>query len=225
VNVVPAASSENVIQFADVQGFYYAVQIGVYGSPRNSQRLFGINPLIEERLANGNYRYMTGTYSSLQEANAARDAVRAAGVPDAYVVIYRNGVRINAREAQTFIDAGEKTLSDISDKTIINVTRSEEERRLQSENVFFKVQLGAYRNQVPVEVVNAFIAISEEGLSVITDAQGLTIYAAGKFKTLAEAELLKTKVQIGGITDAFIIAVDGEKKIPVQDAKLILGIR
>jgi len=225
VNVAPGASTESVIQFTDVQGFYYAVQIGVYGSPRNSQRLFGINPLIEERLANGNYRYMTGTYSSLQEANAARDAVRAAGVPDAYVVIYRNGVRINAREAQTYIDAGEKTLSGISERATVNTNRAEETRRLQSENVYFKVQLGAYRNQVPVEVVNAFIAISEDGLSVITDPQGLTIYAAGKFKTLAEAEALKMKVQTGGITDAFIIAVDGDKKIPVQDAKLILGIR
>jgi cell division protein FtsN len=219
---VPSPTS-STIALSQLDGFYYAVQIGVYGSPRSSERLFGITPLIEDRMANGNYRYLTGIYTSLAEANESRDRIRANGVPDAFVVVYRNGVRISVREAQDYIAAGENPQSTgITAKSDVS-QGAEEQKFSRAENIFYKVQLGAYRNQVPVEVVNAFIAIAEEGIQIITDSQGLTIYLAGKFKTLADADILKNKVQSGGITDAFIVAVEGEKKISLQEAKDIIG--
>lgn len=221
----PAVSSGTQVSFAEMPAFYYAVQIGVYGSPRTSERLFGISPLIEERLANGNYRYMTGIYATLAEANASRDLIRENGIPDAYVVIYRNGQRISARDAQDFIDAGEKPIVQEFNRKFGTEPKIAEVRSVSAENVFFKVQLGAFRNQVPVEVVNAFIELADDGIQMITDAQGLTIYLAGKCKTPAEAEILKNKVQAGGIPDAFIVAVEGDKKITLQEAKEKLGIR
>jgi cell division protein FtsN len=216
----PTSSSMSLSQ---LDGFFYAVQIGVYGSPRTSERLFGITLLIEDRMANGYYRYLTGTFTTLAEANEARDRIRANGVPDAFVVVYRNGAKISVREAQNFIAAGESPFaSGITAKS--EVSEGLDEQRLRrAENVFYKVQLGAYRNQVPVEVVNAFIAIAQEGIQIITDSQGLTIYLAGKFKTFAEAEALKNKVQTGGITDAFVVAVEGEKKISLQEARDLMA--
>ncbi len=220
-----AVSSGTQVSFAEMPAFYYAVQIGVYGSMRTSDRLFGISPLIEERLANGNYRYMTGIYATLAEANAARDLIRENGIPDAYVVIYRNGQRISAHDAQNFIDVGEKPIVQEFNRKFGTEPKIAEVKSVRAENVFFKVQLGAYRNQVPVEVVNAFIELADDGIQIITDAQGLTIYLAGKCKTPAEAEILKNKVHVGGIPDAFIVAVEGDKKITLQEAKEKLGIR
>jgi hypothetical protein len=222
---ISAGAPENIIPFSNISGFYYAVQIGVYGSPRTSERLFGITPLIEDRMANGNYRYLTGTFASVDEAVTTRDRIRAAGVPDAFVVVYRNGVRINVAEARDFIAAGEKTTASQSGiQTGIDVSVSAERAR-RAANIYFKVQLGAFRNQVPVDVVNTFLAVAGEGIQILTDVQGLTIYLAGSFKTPAEAEALRNKVQTEGIPDAFIVAVEGDKKISMQEARELLGIK
>ncbi len=212
------------IQFDSVEGFYFAVQVGVYGKPRTSQQLFGITPLIEERLANGNYRYMTGTYTSLEEANASRDRIRANGVPDAFVVVYRNGERILVREAQDLINAGQQPASNIS--LLGNTSRPavQADRSVRAANTVFSVQIGAFSHPVPDEVMNAFRQLSSDEVFSIQGENGLVIYTTGRFKTPDEAELLKTQLQQSGIPDTFVIAIEGTTKISLQEAKELLQI-
>jgi hypothetical protein len=85
---------------------YYTVQVGVYGSTRTSDRLFGISPLIEERLRNGNYRYFSGYYDNREEAIAWRNEIRDRGVTDAFVVAVYNGERISLAEADRLREQG-----------------------------------------------------------------------------------------------------------------------
>ncbi len=225
-STMPDIPAGTVMNFDDISGFYFAVQIGVYATPRTSERLFGITPLIEGRMPNGNYRYMTGVYASFEEATRVRDRIRAIGVPDAYVVAYRDGRLISVREAQELIDGGTQT--NVITPVVPTVElrdRTQEDRRLRAENIYFKVQLGAFRNEVPAEVMNAFVSIADEIVQFFTDQNGLYVYTAGNYKSFEEAEKLKIQIIERGINDAFVIAMEGGKKISLQEANEILEIQ
>lgn len=215
--------SDDIIEFTTLEGIIYTVQVGVFGSPRNSNQLYGYKPLIQDSMKNGNYRYMIGLYENYSQAIEVRDEIRRTSVPDAFVVVYRNGSRISNTEAQNYISEGEK-ISKFTDLSKISTTKSQEkELSIRAEQIFISVQLGAFSNQVPVEVVNSFIRISETGIDFFQNQEGYTIYTAGKFKSIEEAEELKQKIQASGIPDAFIIATENGKKISIEEAIRIIS--
>ncbi len=103
--------TEETKTIEESSALYYTVQVGVYGSTRTSDRLFGISPLIEERLRNGNYRYFSGYYNNREEATAWRNEIRDRGVTDAFVVAVYNGERISVAEADRLREQGVEIFS------------------------------------------------------------------------------------------------------------------
>jgi len=238
-----SSSSFETTMMNDLDGLFFVVQIGVYGGARSSEQLFGITPLIYDRLNNGYYRYFSGTYSSYEQAVDSQTRIRNLGVSDAFIVAYRNGKRISVSEARRLIAEGERTVEtstrttteDITPVKIDNKTtesttmenKNEIEKNLpeRAKNISFRVQLGAYRNNVPVDVLNSFITIPDLNIQVITTDDGLNIYTAGNYNNMEEAGALKQRVQNAGIDDAFVIAVENNKKITIDEAKRILNLR
>lgn len=85
--------------------------------------------------------------------------------------------------------------------------------------LFFSVQLGAYREVVPVAMANRFLVFASRGVSIYKDANtGLTVYQVGALNTYAEAAALKAEAVSSGITDAFIVAWNDGKMIGVEEA-------
>ncbi len=85
--------------------------------------------------------------------------------------------------------------------------------------LFFSVQLGAYREVVPVAMANRFLVFASRGVSIYKDANtGLTVYQVGALNTYAEAAALKAEAVSSGITDAFIVARNDGKMIGVEEA-------
>ena len=85
-----------------------------------------------------------------------------------------------------------------------------------------QVQIGSYKNQLPVEVLTKFMTI--KGVEQTEIENELTRYTTGTFKTYDEAQAYKTTItEEKGIKGAFVIALHGDELIPVNQARELLG--
>lgn len=90
--------------------------------------------------------------------------------------------------------------------------------------IVFKVQIGAFKEEVPLEIANKFLKIAKKGVKNYKDQNGLTIYTVGTYKTYAEASTVRAEVVAeAGITDAFIVAYKDGVKISIDEARALMG--
>jgi len=81
------------------KGVYYKVQVGAFRN-KIPQNLFdGFAPLHGESVSNGVVRYTAGFYMTLERAKSAKNQIRDLGYKDAFVVAYKDGVRIPIYDA------------------------------------------------------------------------------------------------------------------------------
>ncbi|HET6226563.1 MAG TPA: hypothetical protein VFF27_09810 [Bacteroidia bacterium] len=88
--------------------------------------------------------------------------------------------------------------------------------------IVFKVQIGAFKEEVPLEIANKFLKISKKGIKNYKDENGLTIYTVGKYTTYEEADKSRQEVAAEGLTDAFVVVYSAGKKISVEEAQKLL---
>lgn len=96
---VPATAVETRL------GLFFTVQIGVYSKPATMKQLNYVSPLITKKLPNGQIRYSTGMFTSLEAAEPKRKEALAKGVKHAYVTAYYKGERITIAEAKELLSA------------------------------------------------------------------------------------------------------------------------
>jgi hypothetical protein len=90
--------------------------------------------------------------------------------------------------------------------------------------VVFKVQIGAFKDEVPLVIANKFLKVANRGVKNYKDSNGLTIYTVGTYRSYEEASAAKSEISAAAnITDAFIVAYKDGLKIPVDEAKTIIG--
>jgi hypothetical protein len=94
---VPAIAAE------EIKGLYYSVQVGVFNRPATEEQLHHINPLVTLRLENGQIRYSTGTFLSVEDARPKKQEVIEKGILDAFITAYYNGKRISLQEAKALL--------------------------------------------------------------------------------------------------------------------------
>ncbi len=95
----------------EIKGLFYTVQVGVYNRPATKEQLHDINPLVTRRLENGQIRYSTGTFRSVDEARPKKGEAVEKGVADAFITAYFNGERISLQEAKKLLaEQGEAIL-------------------------------------------------------------------------------------------------------------------
>jgi cell division septation protein DedD len=92
----------------------------------------------------------------------------------------------------------------------------------KSTNIVYKVQLGAFKNEVPVDIMNKYLTIADKGIANFKSGE-LTIYTVGNYTQLSAAEAVKLEVIAKGITDAFVIALNNGEKISLEEAKKLGG--
>jgi cell division septation protein DedD len=226
-----------------IKGLLYTVQVGVYSKPVKAGQLYNITPLYYELNKKGLYRYTSGIFDNIREASAAKDVIVKIGVTDAFVSAYINGKRIPMEEAATIVSQqGKAAFANMQGMNmqpkVIPMSNEKAKNENNTEvtpssnkvapagntpaNIVYKVQLGAFRNQVPVEVMNKYLSIAEKGISNQKNGY-LTIYTVGNFKSLQEAESVKADVVAKGITDAFIAVFNNGSKITIEEAKRLEG--
>jgi N-acetylmuramoyl-L-alanine amidase len=76
----------------------FKVQIGTYlKDMKNSEKFSGLQ--IEEKILNGTYKYFVGNTSSKIEADKLRGTMVEKGFNGAFVIAFKDGIRINVKEA------------------------------------------------------------------------------------------------------------------------------
>ena len=185
------------------------MQVGVYSSAKTSAELKGVGPLKTEKLSNGLIRYTTGTFANLNEANDRRDQVRAAGIPDAYVVSFKKGQRSASSQASS---------SRSNFNGSVTSTRA-------NQGLLFKVQIAAYKTKVSIAGDPMLNQLSSFGVDFTATSSGLFLYTAGSFILKKEADELRNELINLGISDAFVVAFNGGKKISIAQADKIAAQR
>lgn len=79
--------------------------------------------------------------------------------------------------------------------------------------VYYKVQVGAFRNRIPQNLFGDFAPVSGEAL-----ANGITRYTAGFFLNFENADQAKLTIRRLGYGDAFVVAFRDGKRIPLYEA-------
>ncbi len=224
-----------------IKGLLYTVQVGVYSKPVKAGQLYNITPLYFELNQKGQYRYTSGIFNELKEALKAKDVIVQIGVSDAFVSAYVNGKRIPMEEAAAMeLQKGKTVFAQVpgvnvqpkiipmdntaitSEITMQTSQTKETEILNKAANIVYKVQLGAFRKEVSVEIMNKFLSIADKGIANYKNGD-LTIYTLGNFSSITDAEKLRAEVIALGITDAFIVAFNKGQKITIEEAKSMGG--
>lgn len=220
-----------------VNGVIFTVQIGVFKDEVSHSRLKNLSPLYKDFTNSGLIRYMVGQFTNFELANQKKIEIRNLGIKDAFVTAYKAGKKIaisQAREELKTVPPTQKEETPVKSEVSTtdnskNKTTEPTESKISipsnynAAQLSFRVQIGVFSNTVPVEVVSSFIQLSQlNKLDQFVNLDGKTVYTLGSFKSLTEARTLKDDLLKKGITDAFIIAFDGQQKVPISEALKLL---
>ncbi|MDF1672053.1 MAG: SPOR domain-containing protein, partial [Vicingaceae bacterium] len=254
----------------NIDGVFYAIQVGVYSKPVTAGQLNNVSPLNSERLANGLIRYTSGVYKNINDANSAKDRIRGIGITDAFVVAYNGGQKITVAKANEMLadntdnntsnetSPGLVTPEDIEDneeennttENEVDNTNTEEENNeeetsdnneLDNDNIEddsnedevidtepittapetlnleFKVKLGEYEEDVPVEDAALFLKLTGRGVKNYEE-NGKTIYTIGSFTDYQTALDMQIEMKEEGIESPTTIVFRDGKEIPLEEA-------
>ncbi len=82
----------------------------------------------------------------------------------------------------------------------------------------YKVQIGAFKEEVPIEMAVIFMKLAPKGVNYRLREDGFTVYTVGATNSIEEANRLKQEVINEGITDAFLVAFQNDKQVPLSGA-------
>ena len=214
-------NSTNVTNTTDL---FYTVQIGVYKNAVTAQDLKNLSPIYEEH-AYGFIRYTTGKYNDFKKADIEKNRIIQLGITDAFVSAYYNGKRLSVADALKIGIQNKGTNSEqIEVKYPEQQINNNKSINIIKDSVIFKVQIGSFKEQVPIAKVARYLEIAANyGLNQDKDENGIIIYSIGKFKSYDEAIKMRDVVINNGEKDAFVVAYSGKQKISVNDAKKTLN--
>ena len=116
-NQAPGAAEADPIEIK--QGLFFTVQIGVFNRPVGSEYMHNMDELLTIRLPNGQIRYASGVFNSVEEALPRRDEALNNGVKGAFVTAYYKGERITLSEARRLLEEnGESILQSEIEKIV-----------------------------------------------------------------------------------------------------------
>lgn len=79
----------------------------------------------------------------------------------------------------------------------------------------YKVQIGAFKEEVPIELAVVYMRLAPKGVNYRLREDGFTVYTVGATNSIEEANRLKQEVINEGITDAFLVAFENDKQVPI----------
>ena len=193
----------------------YSVQVGVYRAAEAPAAIASIQPLQTVPTKSNLFRFTSGRYSNRASADSAKMQIIKSGIKDAFIVVYKNGVVLNNDNERLAVN-NKKTKANIN--SAVAKKENSSEPVSQPGQLIYKIQIGAFKNDVPYNMVESFLAVINKGISVKTDAQrGLHIFYIGNCNSYNEASVLQTEIVSKGVKDAFIVALKDGKRIPITE--------
>lgn len=177
-------NAAEVTAVENIKGLFYTVQVGAFSKPIAKTGVFNISPLVT-KYVNGLYKYTTGIYKSVQNADGRKMEVRAKGIPDAFVIAYYNGERVTLIEASKIIqEQGEGAFARKAEgsntETVNNNTNIEESSQLNDNND--RLNENTTTREVSMYALPSYLASQKS--NSITIAEELKIASLSEKKTI-----------------------------------------
>jgi tetratricopeptide (TPR) repeat protein len=103
--------------------------------------------------------------------------------------------------------------------TIAEEPESSTDEETETPGVVFKVQIGAYKSELPQTAKTLYDKISKlRKIEKYTDERGITIYTIGEMTDFEKAKKLQEQIRQESIKDAFIVAFKQGKRISLEEA-------
>ncbi|HOK37692.1 MAG TPA: hypothetical protein P5538_00890 [Bacteroidales bacterium] len=226
------------VDLKSTTGIFYCVQIGVFRNRVSSERLFNLHPIMFDEYKPGLVRHTFGKYYSLQKAIEEQNKIRALGIPDAFVIAYKDGEKIDLNTAGKLL-ALENNLP--QDEILVNldvkpqnipqnpvqnqVNQQQSGQAAETNQTLSKpeyyIQIGVFSKELNTFIVDNFRKIAGNSQLISIKQNNLTIYRIGKFNKYSDAQNKLTEVRQSGIKDAFVIALIDGKRVALNIARNI----
>lgn len=188
----------------------FRVQLGAFARPISKGTFADVPDLTVVKTEDGLYKYMSGSYSTFEQAANAKAQLLVKGYGGAFIAAYKNGKRVPLEKAgAVYIKQEKENLSDSTQQSA-NVKSL----------VTFKVQLGVFKNAVPTDVMANLNKIP--GVQHDLTPAGLTRYTNGNTNDYKAILALKDQMKAQGFPDAFVIAFFKGQQITVPEALELL---
>ena len=201
-------SLENESMGIDPNQVIYRVQIGAYKNGISGDVFANVPELFEVKGQDGIVRYSSGTFTNVKDAAERKVDLLINGFDGAFIAAYKQGERVTL--ASTGVNVSEGARDEVVDKVA---------NAVNPENVFFRVQLGAYEEDIPTKVLDQFFKIGN--VKPMNFGDGIIRYMTTQFDTWPEAKAILKKAIAAGIDDAFIVGDFNGKFISEEAARLL----
>ncbi|MCB0793294.1 MAG: hypothetical protein KDB88_01035 [Flavobacteriales bacterium] len=182
------------------------VQLGAFRNKLSKNIFEGIDDLVVIKGEDGLTRYYSGSFPEMNAAARHKVEMLVRGFSGAFLVAFRDGKRISLKEAGAQLtgpDEGKEIIGGI-DRSMIS----------------YKVQVGTFAGNVPMEVMDKFIEVGN--VTPVTSVDAVR-YFHGSFKSRSEAEAARTELINKGLSDAFVVGALGTRIIPADEADRLLA--
>jgi hypothetical protein len=191
----------------------YKVQIGAFSKKLSDKVFSDVSDLDYIKGEDGLWRYYSGTFEGKQDAAKHRIDIIEDGYNGSFIVAFKSGKRLTLQEAGYDVNPTYNDTKDLaSDPT---------ENAINKDLIKFKVQVGAFSNKIPKDILYVYLTIGNVVPKKDTQT-GLTKYYTGTFSSYEEAAAMKKSLETQGLKDAFVVGDFNGKIITAQDALNIL---
>ena len=172
----------------------YGVQVGALLKPQLARKFEGLKNVEVFTDLNGVYRYVIGNFIYRSQAEKMLTVVHETGYPEAFIV-------------------------DITDNTkfkheVLTVGGTGVNEQIHGQ-VLFMVQVAAFEEPLSEEVARFYLMLED---IVEMERNGLTTLNVGSFLAFGHAVEFRDEVRLKGYKDAFVVAVNNGRRIPLEDA-------
>ena len=192
----------------------FRVQIGAFNRKIKKSVFRGIPNVVGIRGDDGLYRFFSGSYSDKSKAASHKIDLSLSGYNDAFLVAFQDGKRITLKEAG--FEVSENFNEDLE------VSSNASENPIDPEMIRFRVQVGAFREKVPEDILANFKKIGSV-MAKTNAGQGYTKYYMGDFMNYKNVLKFRTKLYDNGLVDCFIVGEFQNKIITSREALNLLG--
>lgn len=219
------------------EGVEYKVQVGAFRKALPAALFAAFDPMWAQRLPNGITRYMAGSFDAYDPAIQARNAIRALGYEDAFVVRFKDGERVTGARPDAPELAAERARTGGGEPSVRPAGRvddvagtvgsdpgvAEAEAPARKEDIptwegiagrVYSVQVGAFRGVPDAAALAALGTLTREDAG----ADGWLRLFSGRFETEQEAQDHKEELKGDGRQDAFIVVYINGRRIPLSAA-------
>lgn len=175
-----------------------------------------IQPVADNRSASGNSAGAVNNRTAATQPVADMSAASASGNMPSAGMAKSASASSSANADDYYYSMPDVLVSDLFKRTtraVYSESKPIPVDLVMPKGVYYKVQIGAFRNDIPQNLYDEFAPVSGESVG-----NGITRYTAGFFMTYGSADQIKKEIRSIGYSDAFVVAYRDGKRIPLYEA-------